>query len=56
MAEIFICNACRYIFEKSDNIDRCPDCGKMDIRPATNGEQEEYHKLRIEFGYTEDTD
>lgn len=50
MNEIYICDACHYLFELDNSTDRCPDCGKNNnIRPADGEEQEEYRKLRMEF-------
>lgn len=51
MNQIYICDSCHYLFEDADGIDRCPDCGKQNIRPANEQEQVEYRQLRIEFGY-----
>lgn len=53
MTEIYICDSCNYLFEINGNTDRCPDCGKRNIRQANELEQEEYRKLRMEFGYTQ---
>lgn len=51
MNEVYVCDSCHYLFEADDDIDRCPDCGKQNIRPASEQEQDEYLRLRIEFGY-----
>lgn len=51
MKEIYVCDSCHYLFEADEDIDRCPDCGKRNIRPANEQEREEYRKLRLEFGY-----
>lgn len=51
MSQIYICDSCHYLFEKADGTDRCPDCGKQNIRPANEQERAEYRQLRIEFGY-----
>lgn len=40
---IYTCNACQYTFADTGNPEQCPDCGKTDIRPATEGEIKEYH-------------
>lgn len=45
----FTCNKCRYTFCAEDECARCADCGKKDIRPATEDEIEEYQKFREEF-------
>lgn len=48
---VFTCDSCHYSFEAGDKPDLCPDCGKPLVRLATNAEESEYHKIRIEFGY-----
>lgn len=40
--ELYTCMACQYTFESPEKPDQCPDCGKTDVRPATELEQEEY--------------
>lgn len=35
---------CRFIFERYGEPDRCPDCGKPRIRPATEAEMLEFRK------------
>lgn len=48
---IYICQSCHFLFESSDIPERCPDCGKPNVRTANTEEQKEYQQLRIEFGY-----
>ena len=45
----FACKKCRYTFCAEDECERCVDCGKKDIRPATEAEIKEYQKFREEF-------
>lgn len=45
----FTCKKCRYTFCTDVECERCPDCGKKDIRSATDGEIQEYFKFREEF-------
>lgn len=45
----FTCKKCRYTFCTDVECERCPDCGKKDIRPATDGVIQEYLKFREEF-------
>jgi rRNA maturation endonuclease Nob1 len=51
---IYHCDSCHYLFEDSE-AKQCPDCGKAKVRAATQQEQNEYKKLRIEFGYERPT-
>lgn len=46
---IFTCDHCRYLFEADIKECRCPDCGKLRIRPAGFAEKMEYWKLQAEF-------
>ena len=39
---IYACNTCYYLFSYEDTPERCIDCGKQDIRPATPEEIQEY--------------
>ena len=45
---IYACDACRYIFEAKEAITQCPDCGKYEVRPATENEVSEYKKRHLE--------
>lgn len=40
--EIFTCDTCHYTFAGQSDCDQCPDCGKKQIRIATEQEQQEY--------------
>lgn len=51
MPQIYVCDTCHFLFERSGEIDRCPDCGKQTIRLAAEAEQKEYHQLRLEFSH-----
>ena len=42
MKEKYTCDACRYTFESDKLPDRCPDCGKMQVRPANETEIYDY--------------
>ena len=46
---IFICNHCHYLFEAELKECRCPDCGKLRIRPADASECNKYWRLQAEF-------
>lgn len=45
---IYACDACRYIFETEEKITQCPDCGKFEIRAATEDEISEYKDRLLE--------
>ena len=40
--EKYTCDACRYTFESDKLPDRCPDCGKLQVRRASESEIYEY--------------
>ena len=40
---IYACEACRFLFVKFDEEERCPDCGKMSVRLANEDEIKEYN-------------
>jgi rRNA maturation endonuclease Nob1 len=39
---IYVCENCHFLFKDGKEADRCPDCGKRNIRPATADEQQEF--------------
>ena len=39
---IFTCDNCGFIFSRSEETEQCPDCGKYEVRPADEAEQEEF--------------
>ncbi|MDR1321474.1 MAG: SseB family protein [Gracilibacteraceae bacterium] len=43
---IYTCDKCRFIFERTGQVDSCPDCGKPSIREATPNEREEFRKKK----------
>ncbi len=45
----YICDACRFQFEDTSQPDSCPDCGKDEVREATEQEKAEYIKLQKEM-------
>ena len=45
---IYACDSCRFIFEWIGQIDRCPDCGKKNIREADEEEKQEYSNYQKE--------
>ncbi len=46
---IYCCNACRFLFERTGEVNQCPDCGKLHIREATEEEKKEFEMLKNEF-------
>ena len=52
----FTCNRCKYSFEAADVPERCPDCGKIAVRKATEEEIEEDKQYRLLFDREEDED
>ncbi len=40
---IYACDACKFLFKRVSKPERCPDCGKYNIRPATKAEVEEFN-------------
>lgn len=46
---IFTCDNCGFIFSRSEETDQCPDCGKYEVRPANEAEQEEFSARMAEL-------
>ena len=45
----YICDNCHFQFERTGDCDRCPDCGKEQIREANEEEKKDYLSLKAEF-------
>ena len=46
---LYACDACRFLFESDEEkIERCPDCGKKKVRPATKEEIKEFQDRVLE--------
>lgn len=43
---IYTCDACRFIFESEKKPERCPDCGKFEVRAADDKEISEFEARR----------
>ena len=41
-SNIYTCSACMYTFPAKSKPELCPDCGKAEVRPATDKERSEY--------------
>ena len=44
--KLYICKLCNYEFESEESVGQCPDCGKFQIRPASESETEAYSKRK----------
>lgn len=49
MQKYFICDACKYQFEKYKKPDSCPDCGKEAVREANESEIADYIRIQNEI-------
>ena len=50
---IFTCDNCGFIFSRSEETEQCPDCGKYEVRPANEEEQEEFAQRMAELSRSE---
>lgn len=50
----FTCDTCRYTFVSDKEVERCPDCGKLQVRAATQDEVEAYIRVRKEIAQEEE--
>ena len=41
----YICESCHYVFSAEELPHRCPDCGGLAVRPATEAETAEHFRL-----------
>ena len=46
---IFVCDKCHFIFNRTAELEQCPDCGKYAVRPANEAERQEYEEHLKEF-------
>ena len=46
---MYVCEACRFMFESETKAERCPDCGSPRIRAASLQETHEFQKTREEL-------
>lgn len=51
----FTCEACRYTFIVNEDVERCPDCGKVKVRKASAKEIDEYKRIRLEIAQEENS-
>ena len=50
---IFTCDNCGFIFSRSEETEQCPDCGKYEVRPASEEEQQEFAQRMAELSRSE---
>lgn len=43
---VYFCNHCHFLFSRVSPIETCPDCGKENIRPASQAEQKEFESRK----------
>jgi len=46
---IYTCYKCLFTFHRTGKVDACPDCGKPNLREATDEEKNEYRKNQSEY-------
>jgi len=46
---IYTCKKCLFMFDRVGLVERCPDCGSENFRPATKDEKEEFENYQREF-------
>lgn len=45
---IYTCEKCKFLFEAEIEVTQCPDCGKFEVRPASQQEINEYARYQAE--------
>ena len=50
----YICDSCKFQFTRSGEPDRCPDCGKENVREANRSEIEDFLRLQEEKKHWDD--
>lgn len=40
---LYACDNCSYLFEFDEELEQCPDCGKVAVRAANDQEFEEFN-------------
>ena len=46
---IYVCDSCKFAFQRYSEEDQCPDCGKFNVREATEEEKLEFIKIQKEI-------
>lgn len=39
---VYVCEKCKFVFERQGEVTNCPDCGSGHIRPADEAERQSY--------------
>ena len=39
---VYVCEKCKFVFERQGEVTNCPDCGSGHIRPADEAERRDY--------------
>ena len=50
---ILACDNCGFIFSRTEETEQCPDCGKYEVRPANEEEQQEFAQRMAELSRSE---
>jgi len=45
---VYICGDCQFLFERTDEPERCVDCGSENIKKTDNAEQQEFERIKAE--------
>ena len=41
---VFACDHCHFLFSRTEQQEQCPECGKYQIRPASQEEQADFQR------------
>ena len=52
---IYTCKKCLFMFDRVGLVERCPDCGSENFRPASKEEQAEFDRYQKEFNKKNET-
>jgi uncharacterized Zn finger protein (UPF0148 family) len=46
---VYLCSKCLFAFERTGQVENCPDCGNINVREADAKETAEYRRIREEL-------
>ncbi len=46
---VYTCKKCLFMFDRVGLVERCPDCGSENFRPASKDEKAEFERFQKEF-------
>lgn len=46
---VYTCKKCKFMFDRVGLVERCPDCGSENFRPASKEEKAEFEGYQKEF-------